>query len=531
MHNRLPSWLLALLAALLLGLSWYFHLGLLVFFGFVPLLVLSDRRSGDQPISRFYYFLLLYLSFLTWNIIVTWWITYASFGGALLAYFSNALLMSLVFLCYSFLKRKLNQTFAVWTLIPLWLAFEHIHTLWDITWTWLSLGNVFANHPNWIQWYSFTGVSGGSLWILVTNIFVYLLVVKRQPKRILSAPIITLASLILIPILCSQIMRLSSSKSKLPGVETLVIQPNFDAYTEKFRIPFYLQLEKIKRLINQKITYNTAYLVLPETFITGYSGELNEANINGADEIRWFRDSLLQKYPQLSIVTGADTYRYFVPNEQPSLTARIENRSGLYYDLFNTALYITHDSCNIYHKSKLVPGVEKMPFPAFFKFFENFAIDLGGATGSLGIQENRSVFKDRDRNVSIAPVICYESVYGNYVGDYIRNGANVIFIITNDGWWDTSPGYRQHLQLARLRAIEHRRPIARSANTGVSCFIDAYGNLSQCTNYGVDAAIIQSIQPEYELSFFSRWGDLISYAALIFAPLTLIVSAVLMRKK
>jgi apolipoprotein N-acyltransferase len=61
----------------------------------------------------------------------------------------------------------------------------------------------------------------------------------------------------------------------------------------------------------------------------------------------------------------------------------------------------------------------------------------------------------------IAPAICYESIYGEFMSKYIRNGANLICIITNDGWWKNTPGHKQHMNYARLRAIETRTWVAR----------------------------------------------------------------------
>ncbi|MBL7922865.1 MAG: apolipoprotein N-acyltransferase, partial [Bacteroidia bacterium] len=138
-------------------------------------------------------------------------------------------------------------------------------------------------------------------------------------------------------------------------------------------------------------------------------------------------------------------------------------------------------------------------------------IDLGGTTGSLGVQEWPTVFSGD--SVMAAPVICYESVYGDYVGEYVRRGANLICIMTNDGWWSDTPGYRQHCQYARLRAIEHRRSIARSANTGTSCFIDQKGQISQATSWWVPAAIKQVLNYNNTLSFYSRHGDLLGKSA------------------
>ena len=111
-----------------------------------------------------------------------------------------------------------------------------------------------------------------------------------------------------------------------------------------------------------------------------------------------------------------------------------------------------------------------------------FVIDLGGSAGGLGSQPERTVFQVAEvPALRVAPVICYESVYGDFVGEYVANGATLIGIITNDGWWSDSPGHSQHLQYATLRAIETRRDVARSANTGISAFINQKGEITQQT--------------------------------------------------
>ncbi|MGZ3885752.1 MAG: apolipoprotein N-acyltransferase, partial [Bacteroidia bacterium] len=185
-------------------------------------------------------------------------------------------------------------------------------------------------------------------------------------------------------------------------------------------------------------------------------------------------------------------------------------------DSYNTAIYVdTARHCSFYHKSKLVPGVERMPFPGIFKYFEKYAIELGGTSGSLATQDERTVFSDDIYGFKLAPSICYESVYGDFMGTYIREGAQVIGIITNDGWWGDTPGHRQHLSYAKLRAIESRKQIIRSANTGISCFIDEKGNISQPQPYWQFAVISSDVKLNDVKTFFVRFGDLLSYASVI----------------
>jgi apolipoprotein N-acyltransferase len=178
-----------------------------------------------------------------------------------------------------------------------------------------------------------------------------------------------------------------------------------------------------------------------------------------------------------------------------------------------------------------VPGVERMPFPALLKPLESLAINLGGTFGSQGTQEERTVFFSHDKKVGIAPVICYESVYSDFVTGYIRNGANMIFVITNDGWWSDSPGHKQHLALSVLRAIETRREIARCANTGISCFITPYGQIEQQTKYWEDAMIVKDMTPNNQITFYVKFGDVISYVATMLAILLITWSQILRFKK
>jgi apolipoprotein N-acyltransferase len=179
-------------------------------------------------------------------------------------------------------------------------------------------------------------------------------------------------------------------------------------------------------------------------------------------------------------------------------------------------LHIKHGQpIGIYHKSKLVPAVEQLPYPAFFKFLMAFVIDLGGTSGGLGKQTEREVFTAD--NTSIAPVICYESIYGDFNTEFIRKGANFIGIITNDGWWNDTPGHRQHWAYASLRAIETRRDIARSANTGISGFVNGRGDRLNATQYWTQATLNGQVALNSEQTIYTKLGD---YIGLIFSILT-----------
>jgi len=153
---------------------------------------------------------------------------------------------------------------------------------------------------------------------------------------------------------------------------------------------------------------------------------------------------------------------------------------------------------------------------------------LGGTSGGLGSQESPSVFNSPTKSdkTLLAPIICYESIYGEYVTEYSRKGANLFAIITNDGWWDDSPGYKQHMAYARLRAIENRRSIVRSANTGISAVIDPMGNVSQQTNWWEATSFLTEVSINNELTFYAKFGDYLGRIAGFVATLLILLTLV-----
>jgi len=512
-------YILSLLSGLLLSFSW-FPVGFtpLIFISWVPLLIVEDAIfKNELKYKTLTLFVCTYITFFTWNIVVTWWVKNASLGGAAMAILCNALLMTFVFLLFHKVKKRIGEKYGYTLFICFWITFEYVHLDWDLTWPWLTLGNVFAEMPNWVQWYEYTGVFGGSLWVLLVNVFVIKL--KAHHSKIKSSLIVF--SMVLVPIFLSYVVKKIEDKGWKGGISVVAVQPNVDPYNEKFISSYQEQLIKMLALADQKVDSTTQYLLFPETALTE---DIWENNLNQSWSIQTLQN-YLKKYPQLKIVVGASTAKVYGNLEKKSATARKFTNDVAYYDAYNTALQLDNSgNIEVYHKSKLVPGVEKMPFPFIFKYIEDFAIDLGGTSGSLGIQDDRTVFVSSDKLMSTAPVICYESIYGEYVSEYINNGAQFISIITNDGWWGDTPGYKQHLKYGALRAIETRKWIARSANTGISCFINPLGEVLQATEWWKPAVIQQRITLDNNKTFYTKYGDYIARAAFYLSIMLIIYS-------
>ena len=226
-------------------------------------------------------------------------------------------------------------------------------------------------------------------------------------------------------------------------------------------------------------------------------------------------------------MTGASTHAFF--DEVNSNASReLKNGNG-YYESYNSSLLIdSTENVEIYHKAKLVLGVETLPFKFITKPLESI-FDLGGTSGSLGISKEPKIFVVG--NAKIAPTICYESIYGEYTSEFSRKGANVIAIITNDAWWYDTPGYKQLLAYGKLRAIENRKWIARSANTGISCFINPLGDIVKRTKWEAATSISMDVPLMEGVTFYASYGDYISRISVFIAALLSLLTLVRKFKK
>jgi apolipoprotein N-acyltransferase len=144
-------------------------------------------------------------------------------------------------------------------------------------------------------------------------------------------------------------------------------------------------------------------------------------------------------------------------------------------------------------------------------------------TGTLATEDHPVVFTSQE-DVVVAPIICYESIYGEFVSRTIREGAQMIFIITNDGWWGDTPGHRQHNRYAVLRAIETRRSIARSANTGISSIVNQRGDMLAQTAYWEQAVIRAKLNRNDTLTYYVRNGDYLARVSIFISALLILIA-------
>ncbi len=515
--ENIVLWGLVMLFAVMMSVPFLVpHTGFLALFGIVPLLCM-DRiatLTGKRRVWIYHY-----SAFVLWNAITTFWVCNATVGGGIFAVLANSLQMSTIFGLFRLSKKKFTGTLPYIFLMVTWIAWERFYFDAEISWPWLVLGNSFARTTWAIQWYEFTGNLGGSLWIWISNLGIFGLLVSLSDgswsawnMKARSAAVIGMAALLIAPPVISGVIgkEYKDSMHAEEMLDVLIVQPNIDPYN-KFQA---MTQDQQNAILEGQITKALGYrkndstaaplLVLtPETFTS-------DIIVGQYERSRTWRrfTTLLESYPNVNMLFGASAYDYINSQEAPSYTAR-DLGQGLWVESHNSALMIDGSRrTEIFHKSKLVVAVEHTPYPRFFCPIDNM---LGGVMGRCVGQDEITLLNVKDsegKRVPIGCAVCYESVYGEYYTDYIRKGARAMTIITNDAWWGDTPGYRQHLSYASLRAIETRRAIARCANTGISAIISPAGEIIQPTPWWEQAVIKGQIPLRDDITFFVSHGDI-----------------------
>lgn len=522
-HITMKYVLLSIFSAVLLSLSWpTYGIPFFIFIALVPLLMMEHDISKFSKIKRkgWAVFGLSYLCFVIWNTITTGWLYGSknpdgthSILAVLFPVLVNSLLYSIVFQVYHWYKNKQGTYWGLALFIAIWMSFEKFHLGWELTWPWLNLGNAFSEYPKLIQWYDTLGATGGSFWILVINVMIFYTIriweAGRKQKDLVKNIGITIA-LIVLPMLISIWKYNSFDEKPIGEVNVLLLQPDLDPYHEKYTKDSTTILKELLTLAENNSKGKIDFYIAPETAVPG-RGSISEAGFENSELLNTIK-TFLSQHPQSVFTTGISSHKNYFSEAEKSETASKYTNVDVWRDDYNSAIQIIpNQKVEVYHKGKLVPGVEIFPYMSVLQpILGDAMLNLGGTVSSLGIDKDRKVFKNSFNKGVLAPIICYESIYGEFTTDYVNKGANFLAIMTNDSWWGVTQGHKQLLSYARLRAIENRREIARSANSGISAHIDAKGEIIVDTIYGDETALPATIKLYEGKTFYTRSGDLLS---------------------
>ena len=483
----------------------------------IPLLLLLETLEGTWRIVRY-----SYITFFLFHAITLYWI--GGFvvgkdvwmmiaGGAVLLI--HPIFYLIVVLLYKRVRRRLGLI-AGFVFLPLiWISYEYSHSLSEFSFPWITLGNSQAYDLRRIQIAEFTSVYGISFLILCFNIIGFVLITKLATRswtlrsRETAFSILTLVVLYFGPWVYG--IREMSQYDISPDRNTLrigVVQPNIDPW-EKWgstanpwdsydrQIANYLR--ETRALSEDKVDL----VVWPETAIPF------RILLPGNQMYwHWVRGNLDSS--RTPVLTGLP-YTVFYDSANAPVTASKDRIRNRYYDDFNsTTLLVPGQGVGpIYEKIVLVPFAERIPYAETFKFLiEPLKWNVG--IGMWGKGKDTVIFSLPTREGGVTPfasMICYESVYPNFVREFVLRGAEFLVIVTNDSWWGNTPGAYQHASYASFRAIENRRWIVRSANGGISGLIDPSGRFHYETRLYTSTIFDGTIQPRTGLTFYAKHGD------------------------
>jgi len=482
------NWALALLSAALLVLTFPgFHIVWLAPMALTPLLVAAAREA--RPLRRF---------FLGWAAgIVFWfgvcyWIQFTlSFHGGL-----GQIAGWAVFLLFALAKGLHMAVFALlggmlmrrWWAVPavsaLWVAIEVTHGF--LGFAWLALGNAGIDMGIPLRLAPITGVWGLSFLFVMTAAALALPLLRHSRLELMW--LLPLPFLIYLPYL----------PPATRGREVaLLAQPNISE-TEEWTTDSVHRMESEQAALTMRSaliesTRPPSIVVWPEVPAPLYYEDDNQFRGTIDNLARSIRAYLL-----IGVVAHTGDGRPL-----------------------NSALLVSPAGTPIsrYDKVNLVPFGEFVPWP--FGFANKISTEVGDFAAG------RKVVVSPVNGHRIGAFICYESVFPNFVRKFAAGGAEVLFNISNDGWFGKSAARQQHLTIVRMRAAENRRWILRSTNDGLTATIDSAGRLRGTLPLYSEATSYTGFTYIPEQTFYTRYGDWFPLVCATIALMCLVAERVL----
>lgn len=485
------KWGLALCSTVLLRLGWgaadIFYYGL--FFSFIPLLIAehfyTKRLETKYAIGLF--------SIALFQLLAGFKLIDNETGAVVTLLLVNALVCSVPWALYIIVKRHCALPLAMATLVLCWLAIEQLAAETGIPSPWFQLGNGLSGRPAFLQFVEYTGVNGGSLWILGSNTacFLCLSYMPQLPELGHRIGVVLIPILIVvIPIIVSRSIAFEVSAAP----EEVLILHTQQTDRQLMKPTFFELLEMSKG----NVTTHTKYLIWPESifeFSLPYKRAGSSPLIAGARK-------LLTKNTNMEFLLG--------------LLLETEDK------VYNTAVTLTLDSTYIYEKRRIAPFSEYQP-------------SISGSLDFLGwsdpdIAPGRDTFHQSGK---VSPSICYETLFGHLVAENtVKSKGQVIALISNESW--TTGASEFLLKIAALRAIENRKYVLRSTHNGISAVITPAGLIINKSTGQESIEILKSdiVCNSYQ-TFYMSSGDLIGRGAVATTPalLLLIVMQGILKKR
>ncbi|HMV99458.1 MAG TPA: apolipoprotein N-acyltransferase [Acidobacteriota bacterium] len=420
------------------------------------------------------------------------------------------------FAVFGVIQKRLNRRVALWTLPVVWTASDWIHHSLDGTFGGLGFG-VTQHKLTWlIQFIDVTGVWGLTFWLVLMNVAITVAIEEFQARRqsagepvarqyLIRRLALTGGGLLLVPLLYSAWVFSQPERFSNHGqLSVMLVQPNVNPWVR-------LTPELAAQVIGQTvIATNSALKVSRPDLIVWPEVAVPSVLLQNQSD-REFLSRQVRRW-NVPLVTGT----LDMPSQSPSSSASksnlrlVWNSSVMVSPERNASGQVIGTTLSApYHKQKLMPFFERVPLVQWFPSLERFTshpatanrLIPGRTTSTFSFQTTTQ------QTVTVGAPVCYEHFYPQLMADFVRNGANLLVLLSNDGWFAKTHGEYQIAAFTELRAIETRRAIARCANTGITCLIDPYGRTYQALPWWQEDVLIGTVPLSTRLSVYVRYPD------------------------
>ncbi len=513
-----------IISGILLGVSFPpfpFPFTILMLIGLVPYFIVIERRSRLIEINS-----ATYLMAFVFGLITIYWVgswqpetdPFLMISGALLLFVNPVFFLIPSTLLY--FSRKIFPLSVTLLLFPLfWVSYEYVYMLTELSFPWLTLGNGLPHFISFIQISDIVGTLGLSFLVVMINVLLYKGLTYYLLKRKHSYFHFGIGAALIIMILAYGAYRLNTFKISDRTVRVGLIQPNLDPW-EKWSGGSVDQLTQMYLNMSRKAVEKGAELVIwPETALPVFllSGQYR----NSLDSIYTFA-----RTEKVWILTGMPDIRYYEKGSELPEDVKFNKLGEYYYRTYNAIFLFSPYTGEIqrYGKMKLVPFGERVPFVDTFPFLADL-LQWGVGISGWNVGKDTLVFKvplkikneNAQDTLKLNGLVCYESIYPDFVSSFIQKGAQLITVVTNDSWYGNSSGPYQHEEMSVLRAVENRRSVLRAANGGISCYINPLGITKVQSKMFTKDIIVQDVPLESEETIYTKTHSVLPVLCSVFS--------------
>jgi len=501
------SFAYACLSGIMLGCAFPpMPFGFLAFFAFIPLFVILEAESSRHKKTIVRY---LYCTFFLYQGIANWWVgswqkesdPFLIIAGLALQ-IGHPFFLMLPFIAFFYIRQRMASVFAYGFLPCLYVAYEWLHSLTDASYPWLSIGYMTMSIEPIQQCADLFGIWGLTFLLMVVNILLFQFLIKKD-KRIVLGCLIALIAILSCTVIygLNRSLEVRGIVSTSPSIKIGIVQPNINPWN-KWEGEVRDQIFIHKSTMAKSVKNIPDLWLWSETAIPFVNVPLNVYKDFSSLQSIIGKTPILTGFANLELVED--------PSKEP-LSKPFRLIPGSYYVAYNAAALLQDSTVSIHRKMRLTPFGEGFPFSQDIPWLGSI---LQWGVGISGwkkgeIQQPLKLYKDHQLIASIGTVICIESIYPEFVRNYAVSGATMLAVITNDAWFDNTPGPMQHFVISQMRAIENRRAIARCGNTGISGIIYPDGSIAKMANPQIRTVIIGDIPIISMDSLYMHVGDLL----------------------